>query len=224
MSEPGRQGLAAAALSGTARRLFLAGALAFLAGATDVYGLAQLRDIFVSFMSGNTTMLGIALGRQDWMHAGLIGAIIGLFVAGAAAGAALQIAAGRRHLSAVVAAVAAALAVPLIRPDWAAFVYVFAMGALNAATNRVGEATVGLTYVTGTLVKFGQGLGQTLCGRGTGRSWLLQAPMWMSLLAGAITAAALTARFGAHSFWLLACLGVVTATGAIALDVTGRRG
>ena len=40
----------------TFSELSLAGGMAFLAGATDVYGLERLRDLFVSFMSGNTTM------------------------------------------------------------------------------------------------------------------------------------------------------------------------
>ena len=41
--------------------LLLAGGMAFLAGATDVYGPSRLRGLFVSFMSGNTTMFGKAI-------------------------------------------------------------------------------------------------------------------------------------------------------------------
>ena len=44
--------------------LFAAG-MASLAGATDVYGIAHLHGLFVSFMSGNTTTLGVALGHGD---------------------------------------------------------------------------------------------------------------------------------------------------------------
>jgi uncharacterized membrane protein YoaK (UPF0700 family) len=61
----------------------LACAMAFLAGATDVCGLFRLHDLFVSFMSGNTTMLAFALGRGQLERAGMIAGLIGLFVAGA---------------------------------------------------------------------------------------------------------------------------------------------
>ena len=70
------------------------------------------------------------------------------------------------------------------------------MGALNAAMNKVGGASVSLTYVTGALVKFGQGAGNWLTGRRADTSWLLQAPMWASLLAGSIVAV-MVQRLGA---------------------------
>src|SRR6201995_4244146 len=95
MREAGRLGPAPAGRPDAVRGLSIAAALAFLAGATDVYGLAQLRGIFVSFMSGNTTLLGMALGHHDWMRAALIAGIVGLFVAGGAAGGGRGIAGGR---------------------------------------------------------------------------------------------------------------------------------
>ncbi len=39
------------------------------------------------------------------------------------------------------------------------------MGLLNAAMHRAGATGISLTYVTGALVKFGQGLGSLLCRR-----------------------------------------------------------
>ncbi len=44
---------------------------------------------------------------------------------------------------------------------------VLAMGALNAAMHRAGKVAVSLTFVTGTLVRFGQGFGDFLAGRGS---------------------------------------------------------
>ncbi|MBV9750672.1 MAG: DUF1275 family protein [Acetobacteraceae bacterium] len=178
-----------------------AGGMAFLAGATDVCGLSRLRDLFVSFMSGNTTMLGLALGSGDWPRGALILEIVGLFVAGAAAGAALESLGNRPHAAVVTCVVTLVLAVPLIQPRWTVAALVLAMGALNAAMSRVGEVTVSLTYVTGTLVKFGQGLGRTLCGTPGGWVWLWQLPMWLSLLAGATAAAVVERRFGGEAYW-----------------------
>lgn len=195
--------------------LAVAGGLAFLAGATDVYGLGVLHDLFVSFMSGNTTMLGVALGQGDWPRVGSVAGLVGLFVAGAAAGAVLGQVGGRRHAALVVAAVAVALAAPSLRPAWGVAPLVLAMGALNAAISKVGEASVSLTYVTGTLVKLGQGLGRALCGEPAGWTWLWQLPMWASLLAGATLAVVVRARLGPEP-WPLSALAALLALATVA--------
>lgn len=195
--------------------LLTVGGMAFLAGATDVHGLGLLHDLYVSFMSGNTTKLGVVLGGGDWARAATIAAICGLFVAGAAAGAALAVLAKDRHAALVALAVAAVLAVPLLRPGWTMEALVLAMGALNASMSHVGQATVSLTYVTGTLVKFGQGLGRTLCGQPGGWRWLLQLPLWLSFLAGAATAALVRERLGADLAWVLPGLALLLALGVL---------
>jgi len=193
--------------------LALACGMACLAGATDVCGLLRLRDLFVSFMSGNTTMLGVALGHGDWKRAGMIAGVVGLFVTGAAAGAVLGTLAGRWHMPAVATAVAAVLCVPLLYPDWMPWVLTLAMGMLNAAISRVSGVSVGLTYVTGTLVKLGQGIGHALLGRG-GRDWALQAPLWLSLLAGAVAAGA-AQWAGQEPPWPLPVLAAALAAAAL---------
>ncbi len=185
--------------------------MAMLAGATDVYGLTRLRDLFVSFMSGNTTLLGVALGHEDWARGGAILLLIGLFVTGAAVGALLEVVGGRRHVGLVACAVACALAVPLLWPASAAAIFVLAMGALNASLSRIGDASVTLTYVTGTLVKLGQGIGHALCGRSAGWSWLWQAPMWLSLLAGATLGTVLQRLLGPDVVWPLPVFGFLLA-------------
>lgn len=204
---------------GVATALPLAAGMASLAGATDAYGLSFLRDLFVSFMSGNTTSLGVALGQGDWARARFILWVVGLFVSGAASGAVLGEASGRHHRAVVTLAVALALAVPLFRPSWAVAAFVVAMGALNASMNRMGVTNISLTYVTGTLVKFGQGIGRTLCGTPGGWSWAWQAPMWASLLAGAVGATLVRQRLGAAVLWPLPAYALVLGIAAL---VTGR--
>jgi len=195
----------------------LAVGMALLAGATDVYGLAYLNNLFVSFMSGNTTMLGMALGSQDWARMHLIAALVGGFVAGAVAGEVLAILASARHTAAVALMVAAVLVVPLAKPDWTAGAFVIAMGALNASITRIGAATVSLTYVTGTLVRFGQGIGRTLCGRPGDWSWVLQAPLWLSLLAGCVGATVVRHRLGGGAVWPLPVSALLLALAAFGL-------
>ncbi len=202
-------------MTGAGRRsagvsLALAGSMAFLAGATDVFGLRRLGDLYVSFMSGDTTMLAGAIGRMDGARAGLVAGLVGLFVAGAAAGSAVAEASGRHHARMVVLVVTALLAAPFGYPAWTTGFLVLAMGALNSAMGRVGAAGISLTYVTGALAKFGQGAGRTIAGGRPGWSWLLQAPMWASLLAGGIAETLVQVwRSGAGLLPLVVLSGVI---------------
>lgn len=194
----------------------VAAGMAFLAGATDVHGLDRLHDLFVSFMSGNTTMLGVALSHGDWARSGFIAELVGLFVAGAATGAALGVVSGRWHATAVAFVVTVVLGVPLLQPGWTTPSLVLAMGALNAAMSCVGEAAVSLTYVTGTLVKFGQGVGRALCGQTGGWMWLWQLPMWLSLLAGAAAAVLVQRHLGQGALWPLPAFALLLTLGTLA--------
>jgi uncharacterized membrane protein YoaK (UPF0700 family) len=79
---------------------------------------------------------------------------------------------------------------------------VLAMGALNAAMDRSGNLSVSLTYVTGTLVKFGQGLGDFLARRSRGLDWLAQASPWAGLITGGIVGAVAQTQIGETVDWL----------------------
>src|SRR5262249_21866521 len=68
------------------RNIALACALSALAGYVDGIGYLHLGGLFVSFMSGNSTRLGVTLAEGHWEHAAEAFALIVLFVAGAAAG------------------------------------------------------------------------------------------------------------------------------------------
>jgi uncharacterized membrane protein YoaK (UPF0700 family) len=69
------------------RQRALACLLAGVAGYVDAMGFRHLGGVFVSFMSGNTTRLGVDLATHDWMKAGEVAGIIVIFVVGAALGA-----------------------------------------------------------------------------------------------------------------------------------------
>jgi len=69
-----------------ARGLLFAALLAALAGMVDAIGYLHLSGLFVSFMSGNSTQLAVALGDGNLAEVGTIGKLIALFVLGAAAG------------------------------------------------------------------------------------------------------------------------------------------
>ena len=147
----------------------------------------MLRDIYVSFMSGNTTMLGISAGSGDGTRVGRLALLIGLFVGGAASGAMVSDATGRFRMPCVILVASVALCLPAYAPGWAV-ASVFAMGAVNAALGKVGSESVGLTYVTGALAKFGGGLGHWLMGTRPDLAWLVHAATWASVLLGAYLA------------------------------------
>ena len=63
-----------------------------------------------------------------------------------------------------------------------------AMGAANNVFQRSGEVSVGVTYMTGTLVKFGQHLSAALTG-GPRTRWLPYLMLWFGLICGGIIGA-----------------------------------
>ena len=79
---------------------------------------------------------------------------------------------------------------------------VLAMGALNASLRRAGNIPVSLTFVTGVLVRFGQGLGDFLTGRATATGWLRQAIPWVGLMAGVILGTVTYDGIGEAAIWL----------------------
>src|SRR5262244_197180 len=82
-------------LVGQPRGLILAGVVAALAGMVDAIGYLRLGHLFVSFMSGNSTQLAVAVGGGDLTEASVIAELIALFVLGAAAGQVLTGFAGK---------------------------------------------------------------------------------------------------------------------------------
>src|SRR5437868_6211026 len=64
----------------------LACALSALAGYVDAIGFLHLGGLFVSFMSGNSTRMGVSLAQGEWQSAAEALGLVMLFVIGAAAG------------------------------------------------------------------------------------------------------------------------------------------
>ncbi|MGE4323144.1 MAG: YoaK family protein [Sphingobium sp.] len=177
-----------------ARMRALAICLAVLAGYVDALGFIASSGFFVSFMSGNSTRMavGLASGHRDALVAGTL---IVAFVAGVSSGAMVGACAGRWKSAAVLLFVAVLLAVAAItgtiggRPVWATGLLAVAMGAENAVFEREGEAPLGLTYMTGSLVRIGYGLAGLVTGR-RHPGWTTYIALWAGLVGGAIAGAA----------------------------------
>lgn len=160
----------------------LAIGLAGLAGLVDATGFVVAGGYFTSFMSGNTTRLGVDLTVTPAMAAMPL-AMIGCFLSGVIAGALVLRRLPGRHKRALLGLIALILGLATASL-WADRELPFlalaaiAMGLANNVFSRNGEVTVGVTYMTGALVKFGQGLAARLAGqslpatRGYGLLWI----------------------------------------------------
>lgn len=172
----------------------LALGLAGLAGLVDATGFVVAGGYFTSFMSGNTTRMGVELAQRPVLALAPLG-LIGCFLAGVVGGAVIGRRAGgrrKRVLLGIVAALlgtgtgllAAGFPIPFLGAA------ALAMGLANNVFVRDGEVTVGVTYMTGALVRFGQGIAARLerqpLASTRGYGWL-----WSALALGAASGGAL---------------------------------
>jgi uncharacterized membrane protein YoaK (UPF0700 family) len=190
-------------------RLFAA-CLSSLAGYVDAIGFIQTGGFFVSFMSGNSTRVGVGLAEVA-THGAVAAGLIGCFLIGVVAGAfAGRLGRRRRRvwvlglLALLLASAALFGALDLTAP--AIVLMAMAMGAENAVFTEAGEVRIGLTYMTGTLVKLGHRVDEALFG-GDPWGWLPYFLLWAGLIAGAATGAAAYGHFGLTALW-----GAVLAT------------
>lgn len=192
-------------------RLFAA-TLSATAGYVDAVGWLTTGGLFVSFMSGNVTKLGLGLaGRLDTvaLGAGLISAFVGGVIIGSLAGRA----AGRRQRGAVLwlvtgmmALAATGLELGLLAP--AALVLAASMGAKNTVFAENGEVKVGLTYMTGALVRIGKRIATAILG-GDKLAWVAPASLFLGMVAGATLGAFAQIALGPRALWLSVAMMLV---------------
>lgn len=181
-------------------RLATAILLAAVAGSVDAVGFTELGGYFVSFMSGNSTRLGLHLSAQQWPSALFAGGLVALFVGGVAAGVLISERAGRHAAAAILLCEALMLTGASFllggpRPVIGAILLPATMGLANVFLLGDGGVRVGLTYMTGTLVRVGIRLASV--GRpGRARGLALDLMLWLALVAGVVLGGMGWARFG----------------------------
>jgi uncharacterized membrane protein YoaK (UPF0700 family) len=203
------------------RNVALACALSALAGYVDGIGFLHLGGLFVSFMSGNSTRMGVSLAQAQWQSAGGALGLIVLFVIGAAAGSLIVLGRGAHRQPFVLLAEAVLLALAAAAynvglPNLAIGAIVLAMGLENAVFQIHGGAGLGLTYITGALVKVGQLAARALTG-GARWAWASNLLLWAALVAGSACGALAYAWVNLGAIWLAAAAalglsGIVAAT------------
>ena len=141
----------------------IAAALAALAGYVDAVGFVASGGLFISFMSGNSTRLGIGLAQAS-QFAALAGSLLAAFVAGVT----LATLIGRRLNS------------HRRRGQ------LLLVAALLGGGFTLGQ--IGFTFMTGNLVKIGQRLALALTG-GPALAFLPWLLLWPAMIGGAVAGA-----------------------------------
>jgi uncharacterized membrane protein YoaK (UPF0700 family) len=200
----------------------LATCLAALAGFVDAVGFLLTGGLFVSFMSGNSTRLAVGLAAAAPIAA-LAALLIASFVVGVVLGS--LIAAHRpasrkpRVLAMVALLIGLAAMFDALGLDWGRIVpLALAMGCANNAFQRDGDVTIGVTYMTGALVRLGQRLADALRG-GNRWDWFPFLQLWAGLVAGAVAGALLFAQVGSQCLWIAAAVAALLALWARRLPV-----
>ncbi len=194
--------------------------LALVAGCVDSVAFLQLGGFYVSFMSGNSTRLGVGLGSGSWREAGLAAGLIATFVGGVALGSILgqRRGSGRRAALLIVESILLGVAGACHyagHPAGATVPMVLAMGVANAVFERGGDVRFGVTYMTGALVRVGQRIAAIANG-GSRDAWKPYASLWLALVFGASIGAYFYPLAGGQILWGPAAL-------LLLLAVTSRR-
>lgn len=190
------------------RNILLACALSALAGYVDAIGFLHLGGLFVSFMSGNSTRMGVSLAEGQWPSALESLGLIALFVVGAGAGSLMVLGRGANRqpwvlLVEALLLAAAALGYALGLSRFAVAAIVLAMGLENAVFQIHGGGGLGLTYVTGALVKVGQLAAVALTG-GARWGWAPNLLLWAALVAGSLCGASAYHWINLAAIWFAA--------------------
>jgi uncharacterized membrane protein YoaK (UPF0700 family) len=171
--------------------------LAVLAGVLGAISFTHSQGYFVVFMTGNAQRAVLAyFTHQPWLAASAAVLMLS-FVAGVVVASVC-----RRHfwvnhphgptVLTTVSLVAATI-LDVVDEGWKAnfldfapiVVLAFANGALNTSFVKNGEVSVPLSYVTGTMVKMGQGIERHIAGGGKATDWLGYFLLLASFMVGA---------------------------------------
>jgi uncharacterized membrane protein YoaK (UPF0700 family) len=170
--------------------------LAGLAGVLGATAFTHSAGYFVTFMTGNAQRAALGYFRNDVLLSITAGLLIVCFVAGVVVASVC-----RRHFWVAhphgptvltTFSLIAATIVDVIDEGWEEnlldyapiLLVAFGIGALNTAFVKNGEVSVPLSYVTGTLVKMGQGIERHIAG-GKASDWLGYFLLFASLFLGA---------------------------------------
>lgn len=207
--------------------------LAGLAGILGATAFTHSEGYFVTFMTGNAQRAVLGFFRHDVLLSISAGVLIVCFVTGVVVASACRrrFWAAHPHGPTVLTtfSLIAATVLDVISEGWREnmldfapiMLVVFGVGALNTSFVKDGEVSVPLSYVTGTLVKMGQGIERHLAG-GTAADWLGYFLLLSSFVLGATIGGCIS--LVVNGTWMLVVAsGVCAATTAITYLHLDRR-
>lgn len=215
---PAEAGSACLARAAPSHPLAFALTLTGLAGFLDAAAFLRFDHLYVSFMSGNSTHLGMAVAEGTGPVLLSVLGVVGAFVAGATAGTWIADQAAPRLVPRVLGLeaglLAAATGVLLGGRSLAcAMLVALAMGLQNVLHQAVGGVDVGKGFVTGMLFRLGQSLARLWSGKATRGQALTSLLNWLAFVGGAALG-----TFVVHGFGFSGCLLVALAViGALML-------
>jgi uncharacterized membrane protein YoaK (UPF0700 family) len=173
--------------------------LAALAGLIGAIAFTHSTGYFVTFMTGNSERAALGYFRdQPWLAvtaALLLAGFVGGVVVASLCRRHLWVAHPHGPTVLTALSLAAATTVCIARHGWSTtgelsfapipFV-AFGVGALNTSFVKDGEVATPLSYMTGTLVKMGQGIERHISG-GSAGAWLGYLLLYISFIVGAAT-------------------------------------
>ena len=207
--------------------------LAVLAGVLGATAYTHSDGYFVTFMTGNAQRAVLGYFRADVVLAVTAGVLLLCFVAGVVVASMCRRRFWSTHPHGPIVlttwSLLAATVLDIIDEGWEEtnldfppiMLVVFGVGALNTSFVNDGEVSVPLSYVTGTLVKMGQGIERHIAG-GKAAEWL----GYFLLLASFVVGAALGGCISlvVNGTWMLVVATLVCAlTTAFTYFHTDRR-
>lgn len=188
--------------------------LSALAGFVDAIGFIQSGGFFVSFMSGNSTRLGVGIAEAS-RSAVVAAAIILCFLGGVVGGTLLGTRFEERRPAAVLLAISGLIGIAALLElfglaGYAIALLAAAMGAENAVFERGGEVRIGVTYMTGSLVRVGNGIASAILGR-DGNGWTGYLLLWLGFVAGAVGGALAFGSGNSTTLWAASGAALVLA-------------
>ena len=203
--------------------------LTALAGYVDAIGFIRLSGYYTSFMSGNTTQMGVSLVQGEFHHSLMPAVLIVMFLIGSTLGSGLSIVTPAPWKTSAVLAYEAFLvfgtfAIGLQLPDigLVSLFLALAMGSQNAVLGSVQGFRAGTTFVTGALFSLGQKIAAAFTRTGPPFGWIGDAAVWLALLIGSLAGAAVYDAVGIFALIVPAGLVAVLAVMAV-LFVRTRR-
>jgi uncharacterized membrane protein YoaK (UPF0700 family) len=198
--------------------------LAGLAGVLGATAFTHSAGYFVTFMTGNAQRAALGYFRHEVVLSVTAGVLLVCFVAGVVVASVCR----RRfwtahpHGPTVLAtfSLLAATVVDVIDQGWKEaqldfapiMLVVFGVGVLNTSFVKDGEVSVPLSYVTGTLVKMGQGIERHIAG-GKASDWLGYFLLFTSFVVGAAAGGAISVAVNGTAMLVIASVMCALATG-----------